>query len=64
MRNCWKVRPSDRPSFTHLRKQFDLILSSQQRCSQYYLQISPQTTNSVSETEILSKRDSKLNMYV
>lgn len=53
MKDCWKVRPSDRPSFAQLRKSFDLILSSNKRESQFYLEMSPPRGNSVSTASYL-----------
>ena len=42
MSQCWKVRPSDRPSFTELRKKFDSMLCCQKDVVDYYIELRPQ----------------------
>ncbi len=66
MKDCWKVRPSDRPSFTQLRKYFDAMLSSNERASQYYMTLKLNTGIST-DTYTTQQNENTLarsNLYV
>ena len=63
MKNCWKVRPSDRPSFTELRKLFDKMLSSNaDTASQCYMTLRLNSTET--DTRLKDNTLTRNNLYV
>ena len=59
MKDCWKIRPSDRPSFTVLRKLFDTMLSRNDNASQYYMTLQLNSTATLKDNTL-----TRSNMYV
>ena len=56
MLKCCNESPTDRPTFSSLRRKFDAMLSQDKNVRELYLDL-----NSISETKLLSAKTSPMN---